>query len=1045
MPLALSNDRLGTMSRMSIRTRGPRARFRAVWVLGLAGLGAFAACQRNAPDWVCVSSGECERGVCRLGRCVELDAGEADRPDRRLPVPVDTTDAGNPASSDVGGSTGQAQIIGPEGGRLLFDLSEGEAWLDVPAGAVSAAASVNLSRSATPAPDSYVDATAIVCFESVGLTLSKPVTVSLPVRPEADTSSASIYWRIVGQQGFERLGTTLAGPRAEATTWSLGCGFAADGVRSRAPIDVACLGAKLLQGTHAPPAMVGLFFRVEDCEGRPRSRLRMDEIEIFEVRRPLMPSAPRMLAARNRMSALVTLVVDASLAQPSEAAALAEGARGFFETLDDGLTGEEMAVATELVAFDHDGRLVPLTRPMRPPSVSVDTALASLAPPAAERRDLHGAIIAALHRTDRWVSEYRDRNGGTAPVTSYVVVVAGGVGTQGQASSIEVAAARDQLPFTRLLLVLRDNGLSINEVVDLETAIGGAILLSPTAPSSHGSALRRELAAAGNAVADGLGATHLLTYCSTHRRTQALVGLRIAEAPESSAQRALYTFDPTGFGPGCTAERLTAQCVDLTCGGFACGGCDDALAICDSARGACVPHCDAMGLCGGVTHRTPLGYEAICPDAPERQQCDGRCVNLARDVQHCGACGRPCDGVCSSGECLCVDDRESTRTCGRQSRGTTTRICRAGRWGPWSKCDDPDVCFDGAERRESCGLNRRGLQRALCVDGRWRFEPCSDPDACEDGRIAALASPCGLNRRGRRFQTCLQGRWVAGACVDPDLCREGDRRLQGASCGLNGRGRQISQCLEGQWPAATLCADPDACTDGERGSEPLMCGINGRGAQPTVCRSGHWEPAGECQDPDACRDEATRMVPGACGRNQRGERPETCAEGRWIPSTACADPDLCVDGESGRDACGAAGRGVTATRCVEGRWRNEGECREPAACVEGMASVIPCGFDDGGAQRLECVNGSWANVGPCNHTHPERCADDRELQRSCGLNGRGAQRVRCVGGQWQAQEICRDDDACGDGPGERACGLNGRGRAPWRCRDGQCAADGGPG
>jgi len=93
--------------------------------------------------------------------------------------------------------------------------------------------------------------------------------------------------------------------------------------------------------------------------------------------------------------------------------------------------------------------------------------------------------------------------------------------------------------------------------------------------------------------------------------------------------------------PYCGEELTTCgdACVDTDSDPLHCGGCDDECAIPGRGMRACI---------SGVCTTCGEGYTSCPGNAPWLAT---RCMDLATDLQHCGACGTPCDGACIGGLC----------------------------------------------------------------------------------------------------------------------------------------------------------------------------------------------------------------------------------------------------------------------------------------------------------------------------------------------------------------------------------------------------------
>ncbi|HEY1088719.1 MAG TPA: hypothetical protein VGE37_13540, partial [Archangium sp.] len=131
--------------------------------------------------------------------------------------------------------------------------------------------------------------------------------------------------------------------------------------------------------------------------------------------------------------------------------------------------------------------------------------------------------------------------------------------------------------------------------------------------------------------------------------------------------------------------------------------------------------------------------------------CAGRCVDLATEEAHCGACGRACGAgsVCQNGSCSTACPGGQAFCNGRCQDVTTDRL-NCGSCG--QACDSLELCAGGACRCDAplvdCGN--------LCTDTR------SDGDNC--GR-------CGVACADGRF--CQAGSCVASCAPGLSVCDDG--------------------------------------------------------------------------------------------------------------------------------------------------------------------------------------------------------------------------------------------------------------------------------
>jgi formylglycine-generating enzyme required for sulfatase activity len=111
----------------------------------------------------------------------------------------------------------RTEVVGDKGGVVRFD----DVVLDIPAGALAREQSITIRKTAEPAPEGYVAASALYRFEPDGLSFMQPITVTI----DAPTSArdASIIWS--DGSSFVALETTIAGGRASAEVEHFSSGF----------------------------------------------------------------------------------------------------------------------------------------------------------------------------------------------------------------------------------------------------------------------------------------------------------------------------------------------------------------------------------------------------------------------------------------------------------------------------------------------------------------------------------------------------------------------------------------------------------------------------------------------------------------------------------------------------------------------------------------------------------------------------------------------------------------------------------------------------
>lgn len=177
---------------------------------------------------------------------------------------------------------------------------------------------------------------------------------------------------------------------------------------------------------------------------------------------------------------------------------------------------------------------------------------------------------------------------------------------------------------------------------------------------------------------------------------------------------------------------------------------------------------------GSLSLTAALLGMAACPSGPDSlcrlgtQDCDGACVELDRDPDHCGACG----AACSDTE-LCVDGR-CAPPCGELAacEGTCADLTSDARHcgGCGIACPEGSICSEGA-CVEGCGGGAL-LCDAVCRDAASDESSCGACDVSCDAEQSCTDGACGCRdvlsddaNCGRCGNACLVGqRCLAGSC-----------------------------------------------------------------------------------------------------------------------------------------------------------------------------------------------------------------------------------------------------------------------------------------
>ncbi|MEZ4392777.1 MAG: MXAN_6577-like cysteine-rich protein [Polyangiales bacterium] len=317
--------------------------------------------------------------------------------------------------------------------------------------------------------------------------------------------------------------------------------------------------------------------------------------------------------------------------------------------------------------------------------------------------------------------------------------------------------------------------------------------------------------------------------------------------------------------------------------------------------------------------------------------CEGRCVSLEADRNHCGACGNACPGaqVCAEGRCALGCPATQT-ACGERCVDLMSDRASCGACG--NACGQGEVCAEGRCGLECgpslarCGGGDGGAGAPFCADTRVDRancgacgNACAAGEICESGRCV-LQCPTGSSACGGRCVDLQGDRANCGACGT--TCAEGE------VCALGRCGAAGVTCPTGSTSCSGVCRDLT--------SDRAHCGACG-----TACGAGELCQAGVCEL--ACGGGTTRCgtrcVDLQTDARSCGACDTACAEGQRCVAGVCSAAGCpsnltlcggeCVDTRYDPDHCGACGRACTPfpnlTRACGG-----GAC-VPGVCVAGYA------------------------------------------------------------------------------------------------------------
>lgn len=176
---------------------------------------------------------------------------------------------------------------------------------------------------------------------------------------------------------------------------------------------------------------------------------------------------------------------------------------------------------------------------------------------------------------------------------------------------------------------------------------------------------------------------------------------------------------------GAPCSECGEECVDLSSDPRNCGECGR---DCDGDERCVSGECRLE--CGGGCGATAICVDDSCVCKPGLSGCDGACVDLDADAEHCGACGVACEGTtCINGQCqtgacdpaqtscagACVDPESATEHCGAcDNPCAQDELCVEG------NCRDVSASACASCPCEECDGDRccayESLPTALCVE-----------------------------------------------------------------------------------------------------------------------------------------------------------------------------------------------------------------------------------------------------------------------------------------------------------------------------------------
>ncbi len=520
----------------------------------------------------------------------------------------------------------------------------------------------------------------------------------------------------------------------------------------------------------------------------------------------------------------------------------------------------------------------------------------------------------------------------------------------------------------------------------------------------------------------------------------------------------------------CTGQRVcleagplppcdAAEPVPETCNGVD----DDCDGATDEGSQACAGGMVCVCVAGACGCECPKGLE----------DCDGQCVDLQTDAEHCGACEHSCAlphvaaSKCVAGACLVQACEASWADLdGIADNGCECAVSVEQCNGADDDCNglvDDGLCDDGLVcTQDGCG-----------ADGQCNHEPASGW-CWIDGQCVAAGAVNPAN-------SCLAcdpdvdplhwtPRPATVACDDGDGCTQGDHCDQGQCVGkpLDCSSKEgpctDAMCSGGVClaiPHGGPCDDGDACTVGDTcqggvcAGKYIDCNYLTDDCNTGMCVGGQCTTVpheGDCDDGDACTV-ADHCTEGVCGGTPMDcsakDGPCTvgvCEGGQCVAQNvdgSCDDGDPCtVDDQCFGGTCfgapkdcsfynstcqvGVCDGGLCVPKILNGPCNDFDPCTEDDTCSAGacVGQFIDCtALDDLPCIVGECKGGSCVpspTDAPCDDGDP--CTlDDQCLDGSCQgtLMDCSAEDTECKKGLCVAGQCFGfpkpDGTACDDG------------------------------
>ena len=388
-----------------------------------------------------------------------------------------------------------------------------------------------------------------------------------------------------------------------------------------------------------------------------------------------------------------------------------------------------------------------------------------------------------------------------------------------------------------------------------------------------------------------------------------------------------------------------------------------------------------------------------CGCEANEQACDGSCVDIKNNINHCGGCNKPCQ-IDNSDEVTC-----NNGTCKVFSCESGFEISENGETCEKIIFNDVTAC---GETGIDCTTTLSGWVEGECREGMCVVSKCIDgmhPYTTEDDSVCEINNDehCGEHGSGCDSAVVLNSTSVAcsmnGQCEATE-CDDGYHVFESAcekddntNCGQhdvacikdNVPGSETVSCDSGQCLAVTCDSDHllngDVCLDKTCTDGSTKCVNSGKTGKIYKCTDNEWKEDSTCTDNHSCKNDGSGC--GECindkikctNENSTGKY-QTCTDGQWGAKNTCPNNNSC---NSAGTECGDCVNDVSScldnndigqfTTCNNGEnstsvCEGNASCQNDQSCGQCKLNSTKCESK----KVYECPNALWVSESTCAFT-----------------------------------------------------------------------------